>query len=112
MILDILMTQQVVIERPTWKTDPRNNKIADWDDLESSTTVDRCSVQPGPTEENLDRRDGVLIQWTAYLPAGTDVEATDRVRYQGVPYSIDGEPARWVTGFLDHVRVSLKRFEG
>jgi hypothetical protein len=38
----------------------------------------------------------------AFLPAGADVKATDRIRFLGVDYWVDGEPEAWRHHGRDH----------
>lgn len=104
-------TQTITRVRPTTTTDAHGNEAADWDDA-NELVIRYCSVQPGATEEDLQNREGVLIQWTVYAPAGADVRATDAVDFQGVRYAVDGEPKRWMTGILDHTVIALRRWEG
>lgn len=80
----------------------------------TETTVPGCSVQPGSAVEQTDRGDLIVTTLTAYLPAAADITATDQVRYGGVVYAVDGEPARWADslGAADHVQAVLKLTEG
>lgn len=110
-MLPSFATQSITRVRASTTEDIYHNDVVDWG-LASETLISGCSVQPGATTEDLINRDGVLIQWTVFAPSGTDIEATDRVKYLGATYEIDGEPDRWATGVLDHVRFFLKRWEG
>lgn len=78
------------------------------------TAVAGCSVQPDASSELTDGRDAITTGLRAWLPAGTDVLATDRVRYDGELYAIDGRPSRWVDldGVEDHVELRLTLVEG
>lgn len=73
-----------------------------------------CSVQPTGATESTDRGDLLVTRLTAYLPPGTDLVATDRVRWLGDVYEVDGEPARWRDDLAteDHVQAQLKRVQG
>jgi hypothetical protein len=80
----------------------------------AQTDVPGCSFQPGGTQERTARGDTVIASDALYLPAGTDILATDRVSYMGQVYAVDGEPARWSddTGTEQYVRVALKMVAG
>lgn len=82
----------------------------DWGNT-TSTDVPGCSVQPAPSDDFTIDRDTFTTRWLAYLPNGTDVEATDRVLWQGDTYDIDGGVLRWEFGALSHVVVNLRRSE-
>ena len=105
--------QTVTRERPIRVSDGRGGFEDDWT-TPNTLTLDRCTVQPGASAEDLTTRAGVLIAWTVMVAGEPDVLASDRVVVRGVPYSIDGEPARWpsATGGLDNTVLLLKRWEG
>jgi hypothetical protein len=71
-------------------------------------------VQPTSAIESTDRGDLLVTNMTVYAPAGTDLVATDRVRWLGDVYEVDGAPARWRddTATEDHVQVQLKLVQG
>lgn len=49
----------------------------------------------------------------AFLPADADVVVTDRLRFQGVDYQVDGEPERWrFRGANHHLEVLCFRIQG
>lgn len=104
-------TQSITRLRPTTSVDSHGNDSVGWDDADD-LVINFCSVQPGATDEDLQNREGVLIQWTVYAPAGADVRATDAVVFEGVRYAVDGEPKRWKSGLLDHTVIALIRWEG
>lgn len=76
---------------------------------DTGTEVTGCSVQPTSASESTDRGELQIANATAYLPAGTDILATDRVSWLGDVYAVNGTPARWrdETGTEDHVQVQL-----
>lgn len=80
----------------------------------TETVVTGCSVQPASTTEDLDGRDTVAELWDLYAPAGTDLRATDRVRFGGILLEVDGEPLSWDDhrGTAHHLEVRLKRVTG
>lgn len=94
--------------------DDRGTALPDWQHPASVVVIERCHVQPGTSDETLAARTSVIVRWTVYAPAGTDVTAHDAVEIDGTRYAIDGEPQRWVspTRRLDHVRILLIDWEG
>lgn len=83
--------------------------------------VPGCAVWPRDSNgsggnEITGARDTVVIGYAAILPFGTDVKATDRFRYLGNVYEVDGEPGVWgpspLTGNVAGVQVALKRVTG
>jgi hypothetical protein len=81
---------------------------------DTGTEVTGCSVQPGSSTEQTDRGELVVTTLTVYLPAGTDILATDRVSVGGTVYEVDGDPARWVdqAGTESHVQAILRLTKG
>lgn len=77
--------------------------------------VPGCAVAPRTSSEDVQARDQVIEGLTVWMPAGTDVRPTDRVRRGGLLYEIDGEAGAWsspFTGFRGPVQVSLTRTAG
>ena len=85
------------------------NTSGDLAGTDSSTEVAGCSVQPLGGAEQTDRGEAVQVNLTVYLPPGTDIVATDRVRWGGDVYAVNGPPSVWrdETGTEDHVQVQL-----
>lgn len=109
----ILGSDTVTVLRRTGNLPPRDN----WGNLQGSdeeADVAGCSVQPTSASESTDRGELLITNLTVYLPAGTDILATDRVRWLGDVYAVNGAPARWndETGTEDHVQVQLLLKEG
>lgn len=109
MIPDLGSQTVTVVRGPglDWQGDPLPDPPVEVD-------VAGCMVQPRTTNEQTDQRDTVRTGLTAWLPAGTDIRATDRVRYAGELHHVDGNPFRWVDfgGVEHHVEVDLRRVEG
>jgi hypothetical protein len=80
----------------------------------SRTDVDGCSVQPRTSTEDTDARDTVVTGKIAFVPAGADILATDRIEFRGVTYAVDGDPGDWddLSGDPDHLEVLLRRVTG
>lgn len=92
----------------------RGTTIPDWDHV-TELTITGCSVQPAGTALSEDGRVlGVMDGLTAYLPPTADVQAGDRIRYDGKIYTINGDPRKWpsATGRLDNILLNLQRWEG
>jgi hypothetical protein len=81
---------------------------------DAGTDVAGCSVQPTAATESTDRGELLVTNLTVYLPAGTDILATDRVQWLGDVYAVSGKPARWrdEAGAEDHVQVELLLKQG
>lgn len=106
----------IVIVRPAgldWQGDPTGDP--------AETTVTGCMIEPAgsasqaASQENSAGGDTVITGAQAWLPAGTDIRATDRVRLaDGNVYAVDGRPSRWHddTGTEDHVQAQLRLTEG
>lgn len=78
------------------------------------TTVDYPGeLQPLNTSEDIVGQQRTDSTHKAFLPAGADVRATDRLRHQGRDYEVDGEPERWrAWGSDHHVEVRCFRITG
>ena len=105
--------QEVTILRPGTTTS-RGSTVYDWSSPQS-WMVDNCSVQPASTGLSQDGRVlGISEGFTVYLPPGTDVEAGDRVVFEGETYTIIGKPKTWksATGRASHIQLSIERWSG
>lgn len=100
----------VTVIRPTGK----DTFSGDWLTGATETTVKGCFVQPRSSNEQTDLRDQVVTGLIAFLPAGVDIVATDRLRYAGKTYQVDGDPARWDDdhGVPHHIEVGLREVTG
>lgn len=107
------MTQSIEVVTPG-VIDDRGTEVPDWEHPASVVTVAGCSVQPGGSTEDNSGRSNVEVRWTVYAPGGAPGTAHSGVRYAGVLYRVDGEPARWPspTGGLDNVVYRLVDWEG
>lgn len=113
-MLPTFCTQEITRIRPGTKTE-RGSLIFDWSAGKiSKQTIKGCSVQPSATSLSQDGRVlGVSEQLTAYLPAGADVQAGDRIEYDGDVYTIQGEPKIWhAAANLSNIQLTLIRWEG
>ncbi len=80
-----------------------------------ATTANRTALaDPLPGVETVQGVDVVAGTRQMFMPAGTDVRGTDRIKHLGRLWEIIGEPSEQIspTGELSHVEVLLKRWEG
>jgi hypothetical protein len=82
----------------------------------TETPVDALAVWPRASDEQTQGRNTVLVGLTAVLPFGTVVRATDRLRFDGRVWEIEGEPGAWgpspFTGDVGGVEIALTRVTG
>lgn len=108
----ILGTQSVDRLRGTETTDEYHNTVIDWD-TPTAATITGCSVQPGGGFQVDDAREAITTLYIVWAPEGSDVLDTDRIRYAGTVYDIDGSVERWDVGSgLDHLVIRLKAVSG
>uniref|UniRef100_UPI0026F45B7A hypothetical protein n=1 Tax=Nocardiopsis sp. YSL2 TaxID=2939492 RepID=UPI0026F45B7A len=71
-------------------------------------------IQPASTSEDTEGGDTVEEEWTAIGPPGADVRATDRVRWRGLEYQVEGRPEPWPDerGQPHHIEMQLRRVRG
>lgn len=105
--------QSVTRVRPAVKK-VRGTDVPDWENPDR-LTIEHCSVQPSTTAlEQEGRVLGISEGMNAYMPPSADVQAGDRIEYEGGVYLIDGEPKRMnsASGNLTHIALSLRRWRG
>lgn len=85
--------------------------VSDWS-TPTEATLAGWSLQPGASVEDLQNREAVRVDWTAYGPYDADVKATDRIRLPSGVYSVIGEPERWKspTGRVSSTKLLLSRW--
>lgn len=104
--------QSITILRAPTTRDTHGNDRRDWPNA-VETVVTGCEVQPMGSQENLVNQDQVLIAWQVVAPLGTDVKATDRVRYNGTVYEVFGHPEDWPgDSRIDYVGIHLTDWNG
>ena len=92
----------------------RGSDIRDWENVEE-LEIGGCSVQPaGNTLSQNGHELGVYDGYTVYAPSNADIQAGDRIEYDGQVYEINGEPNHWIsaTGNLSNMLLNLKRWYG
>ena len=105
--------QSITRLRPGTTTE-RGSTVFDWS-KPNELTINGCSVQPGSTSLSEDGRVlGISDGYTAYLPPTADVQAGDRIVYNGETFEIRGDIRPWhsATGAVDHILLNLARYSG
>lgn len=78
--------------------------------------VEGCAVWPFSSSETLQNQERTNTQYSAALPAGTEVDAVDYVTWRGLDYELNGEPDRYhrnpITGSVGPVVINMLRVEG
>lgn len=90
-------------------TDAYRNKLPGGPDAELQ--INGCSVQPGTGGKFNDSREAVTTAYTVWVPGLPDIEATDRIRFNGVTYPLDASPERWEFT-PSHTVLRLRRVDG
>jgi len=85
--------------------------VPDWTTTDAATLTG-WSLQPGASAEDLQNRDAVRVDWTAYGPYDADVSAADKIRLPSGDYGVIGEPERWKspTGRVSSTKLLLSRW--
>jgi len=97
-----------VVRAGTKPADYGTGTQTDWSSS-STTAVDGCSVQPASSDEFTIDQDTFTTRLVAYVPAGADVRAADRIVWNGETYDIDGDVLRWEFSGLSHIVINLSR---
>lgn len=88
----------------------------DDDGVPVETLVERpwgpCNVQQVSSTEERDGREIVTTGMRASGPLAQWIDAGARVTRDGVDYRVDGDPAHFVGGALDHTEVRLIAWKG
>lgn len=98
-------------------TDPYSTEATaeDWDNP-TSLDIDGCAVAVSGSSEPLENaRNPVDSDFDVFMPAGTDVTATDRLRVRGLICNVAGRPFAWkspYTGWAPGLVVQAKIREG
>lgn len=106
-------THTVTVLRGAATVDRYGDPIDGWSTA-TETEITGCRVQPAAGPEDTVDRNQITRRWLLFVPPGADIRATDRVRWDGDDYDIDGEIRRWpsVSGRLAHLEADLIRVEG
>lgn len=103
----------IVRKRPG-TIDRRGSTEPDWSKT-TDLTIAGCSMQPASTSLSQDGRVlGIADAYTLYCPPGTDIQAGDKISYNGNDYLVNGEIRIWnsPTGRVSSLQAQLQRWEG
>ena len=105
---------QVVTRVRPGPTTSRGSTIFDWTHV-NEIEIAGCSMQPASTSLSEDGRVlGISDLYTLFAPPDADIEAGDRIRFDGKVYEVYGDvrvqPS--ATGWLDHIQIILRRYHG
>lgn len=92
----------------------RGSTVPDWS-VATTADIKGCSMQPSSTSLSQDGRVlGISDTYTLFAPPTADIEAGDHIKFKDKIYEIDGDvrvqPS--ATGRLDHLNITLKRYQG
>lgn len=111
--------QQLVRVRPGKKTDRGGNQIDDWSDAAVTLlTLTGMNIQPASqTETPTAERTALVTAWHVQSAPGPypDVQATDRIRWNGMVLEVIGEIAPWtdpLDGTPHHAEWTMTRATG
>ena len=113
MALPCWAAETVIRLRPKTRT-VRGSEITDWSSP-IEAVISGCSMQPAGTALSQDGRiQGITDGYTCFLPPEADVKAGDRIRYNGIDYTINGEPRIWhsPSGRVSNMQLNLERWSG
>ena len=71
-------------------------------------------MQPTTTSLSQDGRVlGILDEYTLFTPSDADIDAGDRIEFNGQVYEIDGDVRVQPAAVrLDHIEIRLRRYSG
>lgn len=81
-----------------------------WSDASESDF--RCFVQRVEATEIADDREASVVMVRIFLPLGVDLLTTDRVKYEGVTYEVNGDLVPWRVGNRGYNQTMLTRVTG
>lgn len=104
--------ESITVLRAQTVTD-RGSEIKDWSNAESFI-VSGCSVQISSSDFSYLGRENNHDTFTLYAPMNADIQAEDRVIYNGETYLISSVPYVWKspTGSTSHLECSIERWVG
>lgn len=88
MSLAKLINQPITLQKNTAGVDRYGNTVP----ATSSTVSTVGYLEQSQSNETLTDRDVSVGDWVVYLPAGTDVNAQDRIVFGSQTFEVDGEP--------------------
>lgn len=105
-------TQTITRIRPGTKME-RGSTVYDWANV-NTKDISGCSVQPSSTSLTQDGRvQGIADGLTVYAPVDADVQAGDRIAFNGDVYIVNGDPLKWPgVARMQHIQLNLQRWRG
>jgi hypothetical protein len=109
-------TDTVTVLRAGTTVDRYGDTVLDWDNP-TETEVEHCKVNPAAGQDDpgrLDDRAGLTKRWVMSAPRHVDIRSTDRIRWSGIDFEIEGEVLPWDSpyGGASHLLIQLVRVEG
>ncbi len=98
----------ITVRRATVADDALGNETRQWGTA-TSTVVPGCYVYPVRGDEQTVGRQTVVSRWGLVAELTTDLEATDRVEWDGDTYDVDTEVQRWDDSALPSLTALLRR---
>lgn len=93
--------------------DAHGNPVEGWEPAEY---VKVFAVAPTSSQEPSESgRDAVITGLTVLAPVDVVIDAKDRVLWNGIEYTVEGDVADWTTGpfnFKPGIQFNLKRVDG
>lgn len=113
MIGDLVARHTLLRERPARVADGHGGLEDDFTDV-PLVPLPGWAVDAGATIEDSQNREGELIRFTVRGPIDADVQAGDRITYDGDQYQIEGAPMKQPgpSSRTSHVILLLRRWEG
>lgn len=109
MSIGLLQERVRILRRSVTGKDATNDDVIGF---VASKTVD-AAVQPVTQSELVVGRDTAIGDWNIFLPAGTVIEAYDRIRWGEMTFEVIGPPVTW-SGLAgaDYVQAGGRWVEG
>jgi hypothetical protein len=81
-----------------------NPASIDWTEATLNKLDLPCEFQPESSDEDVVQQERTESRWRLFLPAGADMTAKDRWRFDSVDYEVDGEVEPWRRSGREHHR--------
>lgn len=107
------LTRDAIVWRAPLIEDARyGSSKRDWTNAVGTNV--RVTILPLISSENTMNREFTLAHWQLIGAADLDLEASDRLEFDGVMTEVDGPPFLWRdwNGLAHHVDARLKLYEG
>ncbi len=105
----MILSDRVEVLRATTTEDALGNFVADW--ANATATLSPAAVSPLKAEEYTAGRQSTTTYYRVVLPRAVDVLATDRVRWRGTDYDVEGQAEQHsLTGRLHHQEAVMRAF--